>query len=128
MIAAILAWLAVFASPFFLVLALKIFPTLLGDIVIKELEHRHNVRLEQLKAELARSSALQIETLKAEMAATYSTLKSSVDFLIASQAEVREKRVVAIENMWHVLLSLNREFSNLFFCEYRLMQIGKMMN
>jgi hypothetical protein len=120
MIAALLAWLAAFASPFILLLALKIFPKLLRDVIIKELEHRHNVRLEQIKADLGRQSAVQVETLKAEMTAAYSTLKASVEFLSASQAEVRGKRVDALEKFWGVLLSLNKEFSGLFFVEYIL--------
>jgi hypothetical protein len=117
MIAAILAWLAVVALPLILILVLKSFPKLLGDVIIKELEHRHNIRLEQIKSDLGRENAVQIETLKAEMTAAYSTLKSSVDFLSASQGEVREKRVDAIGKLWHVLLSLERAFSDVFHVE-----------
>ena len=116
-IAVILAWLAVLASPFFLILALKIFPKLLGDVVIKELEHRHNVRLEEIKSELARSGAVQIETLKGEITAVYSTLKSSVDFLSANQADIRLRRITSIEKIWLALTSLKKEFADLLFID-----------
>jgi hypothetical protein len=116
-IAVILAWLAVLASPFSLILALKIFPKLLGDVVIKELEHRHNVRLEEIKAELARSGAVKIETLKGEITAAYSTLKSSVDFLSASQSDLRLKRVNAVEKLWLAMIYLKKEFADLLFID-----------
>lgn len=60
MVAAILAWLGALSVPIVFVAALKIFPKILGDVLIKGLEHKHSVRLEEIKDELGRESAAQL--------------------------------------------------------------------
>lgn len=86
-VAALLVW----------TLLLKTFPDFVAGAVIKVVERRQNERLEQLKSELALAGSTKIEELKAELGATYSTLKSSMDFLAAGHSELRSKTIASSE-------------------------------
>jgi hypothetical protein len=94
---------------------LKIFPKFIFDAAIKLIEHRNNIKIEEIKSDLARTSSIEIERLKSEFDATYSTLRSSVDFLSSSQKEYRIKMISATEHLWKLCLDVKSEFSDLIY-------------
>lgn len=97
-------WLLMFgvtiAVPVMAVLVVRVFPRVLGDALIKNLEHDLNTKLERTKAELQ---------------AEYGSVKTSVDFLAAGQSELRSKTISAVENMWGSVLSIRSQLSQVVY-------------
>jgi len=78
-----------------LALVLRTFPDFLGSALTKSVEHRFN---------------LQLEGVKAEMQSAFSTLTKSVEFLSARQTEYRAKTIASVETLWNALLAIEKEF------------------
>lgn len=106
----ILVWLA---PPLVWTLVIVVFPKFFSDTLLRAIDHKHNIRLEEIKSELARQNAIEIEMLKSDD----STLKSSVELLSANQGEIRARRLVAIEKMWNVFLQMDRQFAGLIYLD-----------
>lgn len=84
------------------VVVVRVVPTILTTTLTKEIEHRYSARLSELKADLD---------------ARYSTLKSSVDFLSASQSDLRTRAIASVESRWSTVLAVEREYSDLVFVD-----------
>ena len=80
----------------------RTFPAVLTATLTKAIEHRYATRLSRLKADLD---------------AHYSTLKSSVDFLSASQSDLRTRAIASVESLWTAVLEIEREHSDLVFVD-----------
>ena len=83
-------------------LLVRTFPAVLTATLTKGIEHRYATRLSRLKADLD---------------ARYSTLKSSVDFLSASQSYLRTRAITSVESLWTAVLEIEREHSDLVFVD-----------
>ena len=83
-------------------LLVRTFPAVLTATLTKGIEHRYATRLSRLKADLD---------------ARYSTLKSSVDFLSASQSDLRTRAITSVESLWTAVLEIERESSDLLFVD-----------
>ena len=81
-------------------LLVRMFPAVLTATLTKGIEHRYATRLSRLKGDLD---------------ARYSTLKSSVDFLSASQSDLRTRAITSVESLWTAVLEIEREYSDLVF-------------
>lgn len=77
------------------VILIRVFPSLLGTAVQKHIEHQYDRKLEQTKTELQ---------------ASYSNLRTSVEFLSSTQSELRSKMIAAVEKLWGIILSVEKEF------------------
>jgi hypothetical protein len=88
----------------------KVFPDTLGKLVLGAVERSNNERLARLKDELERHTSLRVETVKAELQATYSTLQTSVDYLAAGQSGMREETITAVKELWTAMLGLKADF------------------
>ncbi len=80
----------------------RTFPAVLTATLTKAIEHQYATRLSRLKADLD---------------ARYSTLKSSVDFLSASQSDLRTRAIASVESLWTAVLEIEREHSDLVFVD-----------
>lgn len=78
------------------------FPAILGKAFEKHIEYRYDRNLENIKAELQ---------------ASYSNLKASVDFLSATQSELRSKVISATEALWSSVCVAEKEFRDLMFID-----------
>jgi hypothetical protein len=109
-------WLAIIAilwPPLLAVVVLKVFPDLVGKILLKAMEHKSELRLTRLKDELARETSLQVERAKAEFQASYATLKTSVDVLSTGQSGMRAEIIAAVSMLWATIMELRAEFGGL---------------
>ncbi|MEN3238939.1 hypothetical protein PUR29_36500 [Methylobacterium ajmalii] len=95
----------------------KVLPDFLGNNFIKALEARRSAVLERLKGEIARQNAAEIEAIKAELQVVSSTVKTSADFLIASQGELRGKTIAAAEILWSEMLRLAEDYASIIFVD-----------
>ena len=68
-----------------------VFPSILSMAIEKRIEHQFNKKLESTKAELQ---------------ASYSSVGTSVGFLSAVQPELRSKIIESVERIWHAVHSL----------------------
>ena len=75
-----------------------VFPSILGKAFAKRIEYRYNRKLEEIKAELQ---------------ASYSTLKAFFDFLSTTQLELRTKVIASTETLWGAECAAENEFSDL---------------
>jgi hypothetical protein len=108
---------SVITSTAVIAFALRYLPDLIASWFVKKLDHRNQMALEKLKASLSHENTLEAERLKGEISATYSTLKSSVDFVAVSQHGLRIKMIDATEKLWHVIVKLINAFEDLHFIE-----------
>jgi hypothetical protein len=101
-------------SQLILTLVLRTFPDFVGSALTKSLEHRFDLKLEKAKA---------------EMQSAYSTLKTSVDFLSAGQAEHRLRTINAVEKLWNAILAVKEEFRDIVFVHMVMTpdEIGKVV-
>ena len=76
----------------------RVFPAVLTTALTKRVEHRYSARLAELKADLD---------------ARYSTLKSAVDFISASQSDLRTRAIASVEALWTTVLEIEHEHRNL---------------
>jgi hypothetical protein len=106
----LIVWLA---PPLVWALVIVVFPKFFSDTLLRAIDHKHNIRLEEIKAELGRENARKIETLKSDDA----TLKSSIELLSGNQSEIRARRLVAIEKMWNVFLQLKQNFGGVIYLD-----------
>ena len=83
-------------------LLVRTFPAVLTATLTKGIEHRYATRLSRLKA---------------DWDARYSTLKSSVDFLSASQSDLRTRSISSVESLWTTVLEIERECRALVFVD-----------
>ena len=83
-------------------LLVRTFPAVLTATLTKGIEHGH---------------ATELSRLKADLDARYSTLKSSVDFLSASQSDLRTRAITSVESLWTAVLEIEREHSDLVFVD-----------
>lgn len=98
MLSTILAFLA-FASPFAAAWILfRLFPASLMRFVGKEIDRRSDARLESMKAELQ---------------GAYSTLKTSVDVLTATNSGMHPHIVKAVSNLWSSMIDVRGKFETL---------------
>jgi hypothetical protein len=117
-------WLAgamAIASPLATLGALKAFPGLFSKVLLEGVEQRNRRALARYKDELDRSSALTIERVKSAIAADYGTLKSSMDFLSASQSGLRAHSVEAVQILWRDILALKAAMAGLWTFEQILL-------
>lgn len=108
---------AAVASPIATLSALKFFPGLISKIVVEGIEQRNRRSLTKYKDELDRSSALTLERARASLAADVGTLRSSMDFLSASQSGLRAHSVEAIQALWRDMLALKSALAGLWTFE-----------
>lgn len=83
-------------------LLIRVVPAILGTGITKRIEHQYDRKLEETKAVLQSS---------------YSTLKTSVDFLSAAQPELRLKMIESVEKLWGAVLSHEEECSEIIFLD-----------
>ena len=83
-------------------LLVRTFPAVLTETLTKGIEHRYATRLSRLKV---------------DWDARYSTLKSSVDFLSASQSDLRTRSISSVESLWTTVLEIERECRALVFVD-----------
>ncbi len=95
------------------VFLIRIFPDLIGGTLLKGVEHKNSVKLENIKNELSKNTQKEIEVLKSE----YNYLKSSVDYLSANHSELRSKMINATEEIWSNILFLKKQFGDIIFVE-----------
>ena len=81
---------------------MRTFPAVLTATLTKGIEHQYATSLSKLKADLD---------------ARYSTLKSSVDFLSASQSDLRTRAITSVESLWAAILEIERDYSDLVFVD-----------
>ena len=74
---------------------LRLLPGIISKGVEKSIEHVYDKKLEGLKGDIQASN---------------SALKSSVDYLAASQAELRSKVISSVENLWQALNKLQAAY------------------
>ena len=86
---------------------LRVFPSILGKALEKRIEHGYDSKLEGIKAELQ---------------ASYSTLKTSVDFLSATQPELRTKMITATETLWGAVCAARKEFADIAVVDFLMTQ------
>ena len=85
---------------------IRVFPSILGTAVQKRIEYQYDTKLERTKAELQ---------------ASYSTLKTSVEFLSSTQSELRSKMIASAEKLWGVILAVEKEFSGIMVIDTLLL-------
>lgn len=83
-------------------IALRTFPHVLGEALVKGIQHGYDSKLEQTKAEFQES---------------LETAKSSVDYLSSMQSELRFKVIDSAEILWKAILSTKSEFSDIVFLQ-----------
>lgn len=71
-------------------------PRIISKGVEKSIEHVYDKKLEGLKGDIQASNA---------------ALKSSVDYLAASQSELRSKVLSSVENLWQAIEDLQTAYS-----------------
>ncbi len=81
-------------------LLVRSFPDILSRGIVKHIEHKYDAKL---------------ESIKAEMQASISTMQSSVDFLGVSQSEYRGKVIASIDCLWLSIQSCRNAYSNIMF-------------
>lgn len=108
---------AAIASPIATLGALRIFPGLFSKVVVEGIEQRNRRSLTKNKDELDRSSALALERAKASLAGDVGTLKSSMDFLSASQSGLRAHSVEGVQALWRDILALKSALAGLWAFE-----------
>lgn len=101
------------AVPLILTLVTVVFPKFVSSALLNAIEHRHNIRLAEIKEELGRETNIKLETLRSDN----STLQASIALLSANQSEIRARKLVAMEKMWNVFLQLNDKFSGVIFLD-----------
>ena len=84
------------------ILLFRVFPSILGKSAVKYIEHQYARKLEQTKAELQ---------------ASYSTLKTSVGFLSTTQAELRSKVIASTETLWGTVSAAEKEFGDIMLVD-----------
>ena len=72
-------------------LLVRTVPAVLTATLTKSIEHQY---------------ATSLSRLKADWDARYSTLKSSVDFLSASQSDLRARSITSVESLWTTVLEI----------------------
>lgn len=83
-------------------LAVRIFPGVLGEAIVRKIEHRY---------------AAKLSTMEAELNGRYSTLRSSMEFLAAGQSEFRSKVIESVESLWSAFVKIDDEFSDIGFVD-----------
>ena len=73
------------------------FPNILSKGIVKRIEHGYDKKLEELKGEIQ---------------ADNSAIKSSVEFLAASQSELRVKIISSVESLWQAIGCIQEEYSD----------------
>jgi len=81
-------------------LVIRTFPAVLGEGILKRIQFRYDVELEQNKAKHQERLA---------------TGTSSVDFLSSVQSDLRLKTIESAEILWKAILTVKKEFSDLVF-------------
>ena len=87
-------------------LLVRTFPDIIGGTWLKNIERRNAIDVERVKDELTKKTQSDIERLRAE----HANLKTAVDFMSASQGEVRLKMIESSDRLWNILLQLRQEF------------------
>ena len=87
-------------------LLIRTFPDFIGGALLKGVERRNAITIEKFKDGLSQKTQGEIERVRAE----YATLRSSVEFMSASQQEVRVKMIDSVERLWGILRRLGEEF------------------
>ena len=92
-------WIEAFSAILFLGVfgLLGFLPRLISKGVEKSIEHVYDKKLEGLKGDIQASN---------------SALKSSVDYLAASQAELRSKVLSSVENLWQAIKDWETAYSS----------------
>jgi hypothetical protein len=94
-------------------LLVRTFPDFLGSALLKGIELRNSMEIEQLKDDLTRETQREIERLRAD----YATLKSSTDYLSANQTELRSRMIAATDRMWNSMLGIRKSFGDVMFID-----------
>ena len=81
---------------------IRTIPSILTKAIEERIEHQYNHKLEETKADLQ---------------ASYSTVKTSVDFLSAVQPELRSKMIESVEKLWGAVLALDKGYGNIMFLD-----------
>ena len=79
------------------------FPSILGKAFEKRIEYRYDRKLEKIKAELQ---------------ASYATLKTSVNFLSTTQSELRSKVISSTKTLWSIVCAVEAEFSGIMVIDH----------
>ncbi len=95
---ALLAILLLVWPPIAAWLILKLLPSSITKFVEKEIERRSDAKLERIKADIQGS---------------YSTLKTSVDVLMASSSGMHSHIIEAVSELWATVVKMREKFSGL---------------
>lgn len=79
-------------------LFLKLLPSAIVKFVDKEIERRSDIKLERVKSEIQ---------------GAYSTLKSSVDMLTASNTGLHPHIIEAVSSLWGLIVAMKHDFSGM---------------
>ena len=79
-----------------------VFPSILSKTIEKRIEHHYNKK---------------IESTKAELQASYSSVGTSVGFLSAVQPELRLKIIESVESTWRAVRSLEEHYKEIIFLD-----------
>ena len=80
----------------------QVFPSILSMTIEKRIEHQYNKKLESIKADLQ---------------ASYSSVGTSVGFLSAVQPELRLKIIESVERIWSAVRSLDEHYREIMFLD-----------
>ncbi len=104
---------------------LKLFPGLATKLLVEGVEQRNRKTLTAFKDELDRASSLAVEHAKGEIMGSYGTLKTSMDFLSASQSGLRSHSVDAVKALWGNMVAVREAHSALLTFEQILTEEEK---
>jgi hypothetical protein len=94
-------------------LLVRTFPDIIGGTWLKNIERRNAIDVERVKDELTKKTQSDIERLRAE----HANLKTAVDFMSASQGEVRLKMIESSDRLWNILLKLRQKFGPVMYID-----------
>jgi hypothetical protein len=95
------------------VFLIRTFPDFIGGALLKSIDRRNSIEIENLRNELNQKTQRDLEHLRAD----YATLKSSTDFLTANQSELRSKMIAATEMLWNSMLEIRKSLGDVTFIE-----------
>ena len=102
----------------FWTIVIRTFPSLLGQGILKKVQHTYDKELEVLRGKIRLDNDQQLALMKANLETVNSDIKSSIALLSATHADWKRKKIESIESMWTSMLEVEREFADLMFCEW----------
>lgn len=97
---------------------LRTFPSLLGQGILKNLQHTYDRKLEIFRGKISLENDQQLTLMKDHLETVNSDIKSSIELLSTTHAEWKKRKIESIESMWTSMLDVESEFADLMFCEW----------